>query len=90
LLGALLIEIQDRYPQNLSNDDVTVMVLHVNERKPSYSPGEKLRALLRVCGSLIRSVNPRAERPPLPDANLANIGGAIFPALARRWRATDH
>jgi serine phosphatase RsbU (regulator of sigma subunit) len=90
LLGALLAEIEDRYPQNLSNDDVTVMVLHVNERKPSYSPGEKLKALLRVVGSMIRAVNPRAERPPLPDANLANIGGAIFPALARRWRATDH
>jgi serine phosphatase RsbU (regulator of sigma subunit) len=87
LPGALLGEIQDRYPQNLSNDDVTVMVLHVNARKPRYTSGEKLKALLRVCGSLIRAVNPRAERPPLPDANLANIGGAIIPALARRWRA---
>jgi len=36
---------------------------------------------------LIGALNPRAERPPLPDANLANIGGAIIPALGRRWRA---
>jgi hypothetical protein len=36
---------------------------------------------------LIRSLNPRAERAPFPDAKLANIGGAIIPALARRWRA---
>jgi len=45
--------------------------------------------LVRFTRSLIRAVNPRAERPPLPDANLANIGGAIIPALGRRWRAGD-
>jgi phosphoserine phosphatase RsbU/P len=90
LLGALLDEIRERYPQNLSNDDVTVVVLQVNQRKPRYSSKEKLGALLRLCGSMIRAVDPRAERPPLPDANLANIGGAIIPALARRWRARDH
>jgi hypothetical protein len=36
---------------------------------------------------MIAAINPKAERPPLPDANLANIGGAIIPALGRRWRA---
>jgi hypothetical protein len=90
LLGALLDEIRERYPQNLSNDDVTVVVLQVNKRKPSYSSKEKLGALLRLFGSMIRAVDPRAERPPLPDRNLANIGGAIIPSLARRWRARAH
>ena len=42
---------------------------------------------MRLLGSLIRAINPRAERPPLPDFNLANVGGAIIPALGRRWRA---
>ena len=37
---------------------------------------------------LIRAINPWAERPPLPDFNVANIGGAIIPALEQRWRAT--
>ena len=49
--------------------------------------GDKVRAALRMAGTVIRAIDPRAERPPLPDANLANIGGAIIPALGRRWRA---
>jgi hypothetical protein len=40
-----------------------------------------------MVGSLIRALMPGAERPPLPDWNLANLGGAIIPALGRRWRA---
>jgi hypothetical protein len=41
---------------------------------------------MRLIRSMIAAINPKAERPPLPDANLANIGGAIIPALGRRWR----
>src|SRR5713101_4827193 len=87
LIEALLGEIAERFPENLSEDDVTVLVVRANGREPRYSLGEKLGALVRFSRSLIRAVNPRAERPPLPDANLANIGGAIIPALGRRWRA---
>jgi sigma-B regulation protein RsbU (phosphoserine phosphatase) len=87
LIETLLGEIAERYPQNLSDDDVTVLVVRVNGRKPRYSFGERLRAQIRFVGSLIRAINPRAERPPFPDLNLANIGGAIIPALGRRWRA---
>jgi hypothetical protein len=42
---------------------------------------------MRLIRSMIVAINPKAERPPLPDANLANIGGAFIPALGRRWRA---
>jgi phosphoserine phosphatase RsbU/P len=87
LIERLLSEIAERSPENLSEDDVTVLVVRANGREPRYSLGEKLGALVRFFGSLIRAVNPRAERPPFPDANLANIGGAIIPALGRRWRA---
>jgi sigma-B regulation protein RsbU (phosphoserine phosphatase) len=86
LVEALVREIGERYPDNLSEDDVTVLVVRANGRKLHYSLGERLRAVLRFTGSLIRAINPRAERPPFPDANLANIGGAIIPALGRRWR----
>jgi sigma-B regulation protein RsbU (phosphoserine phosphatase) len=89
LTETLLAEIAERYPENLSADDVTVLVAKANGRKPSYSFKEKLGALGELSRSLIRAINPRAERPPLPDANLANIGGAIIPALARRWRAAS-
>jgi len=87
LIDALLTEIADRYPENLSEDDVTVFLVRANGSAPHYSLSEKLGALLRFSRSLIQSLDPRAERPPLPDANLANIGGAIVPALGRRWRA---
>jgi hypothetical protein len=52
-----------------------------------FSLTEKLGAVMRFSRSLIGALNPRAERPPFPDAKLANIGGAIIPALGKRWRA---
>jgi sigma-B regulation protein RsbU (phosphoserine phosphatase) len=87
LIEALLREIADRYPENLSEDDVTVLLVRASGRALRFSFGEKLGALIRFSGSLLRAVDPRAERPPFPDANLANVGGAILPALGRRWRA---
>ncbi len=87
LTELLLREIEERYPENLSEDDVTVLLVRSNGRKPRYSFREKAWAQLRLLGSLILAIDPRAERPPLPDANLANLGGAIIPALNRRWRA---
>jgi len=87
LIEKLLGEIAERYPENLSDDDVTVLMVRANGSKAHYSFGEKLRALTRFSSSLVPAINPRAERPPFPDANLANIGGAIIPALGRRWRA---
>jgi sigma-B regulation protein RsbU (phosphoserine phosphatase) len=88
LIDALLREIADRFPENLSEDDVTVFLVRANGSAPHYSLREKLDALLRFSRSLMWSLDPRAERPPVPDANLANIGGAIIPALGRRWRAS--
>jgi hypothetical protein len=86
MIETLLSEIAQRYPDNLSEDDVTVLLLRANGRQPRPSLAEQTRAFFRFCRSLIRAIDPRAERPPFPDANLANIGGAIIPALARRWR----
>jgi sigma-B regulation protein RsbU (phosphoserine phosphatase) len=81
LTDALLKEVAARDPAGLSDDDVTVMVVRANGREARHAFSQKLRALGRFAGALLR-----AERPPLPDANLANIGGAIIPALSRRWR----
>jgi serine phosphatase RsbU (regulator of sigma subunit) len=88
LIETLLKEIADRHPENLSDDDVTLLLVRANGQKPRHSFSEKLRAQMRFVGSLIRAINPSAERPPFPDLILANIGGAIIPALGRRWRAT--
>ncbi len=91
IADTLLREIRERYPENLSEDDVTVMVIRVNGRQPRVPFQEKLSAAGRFFGSLARSFESRAERPPMPDFNLANVGGAIIPALGRRWRSlTKH
>ncbi len=88
LTKTLLREIGDRHPGNLTEDDVTVLLVRANGRKPRFSLKEFLWANIRFLGSVIRGINPWAERPPLPDLNMANIGGAIIPALEQRWRAT--
>ncbi|HEV2520993.1 MAG TPA: PP2C family protein-serine/threonine phosphatase [Candidatus Acidoferrales bacterium] len=87
LTSVLLREIEERHPENLREDDVTVLLVQANGRRPRYSLKDKMKAFWQLLGSLVRSISPRAERPPLPDMNLANIGGAIVPALGRRWRA---
>ena len=87
LTSKLLQEIADRYPEKLSDDDVTVMVVRANGREPAYSAAEKRKALFRIAVSTIRSVFSRSEHAPLPDASMANVPGAIIPALGRRWRA---
>jgi hypothetical protein len=89
LTKTLLREIKDRHPDNLTEDDVTVLLVRANGHKPHPSFREFLWANVRFLGSLIRGINPWAERPPLPDLNIANIGGAIIPALEQRWRATN-
>jgi serine phosphatase RsbU (regulator of sigma subunit) len=87
LIPVLLKEIGERYPQNLSDDDVTVMVIRANGGEAHFTLSEKLDALKRFAATMLRAIRPGSERPPLPDANLANMGGALIPALARRWRA---
>jgi sigma-B regulation protein RsbU (phosphoserine phosphatase) len=87
LIASLLQEIAERFPENLSADDVTLMVVRANGRSLQFSFREKLDAFGRFLKAFFRSLNPQADRAPFPDANLANLGGAIIPALARRWRA---
>jgi len=86
LIASLLQEIRERFPENLSADDVTLMVVRANGRSLHFSLREKVDAFRRFVKTLFRSLNPRADRAPFPDANLANVGGAIIPALGRRWR----
>jgi phosphoserine phosphatase RsbU/P len=86
-IEALVREIAERFPENLSADDVTLMVVRANGRSLHFSLREKLDAFGRFVKTFVRSLNPRAERAPFPDAKLANLGGAIIPALGRRWRA---
>jgi sigma-B regulation protein RsbU (phosphoserine phosphatase) len=87
VIASLLQEIGERFPESLSADDVTLMVVRANGRSLQFSLREKMSAFGRFLRTLLRSLNPRADRAPFPDANIANLGGAIIPALGRRWRA---
>jgi sigma-B regulation protein RsbU (phosphoserine phosphatase) len=86
LIPSLLQEVTERFPKNLTADDVTLLVVRANGGSLHFSFRAKLDALGRFLKTFFRSLNPRADRAPFPDANLANLGGAIIPALARRWR----
>jgi len=88
LIRTLLTEIEERYPDNLSHDDLTVLVARCTVQPLRFSLGERLGALGRFCRTALGAWRPGAEAPPLPDLTLANVGGAIVPALARRWRST--
>lgn len=67
--------------EGLAADDVTVMVMTATGREPRVPLAAKAEAFVRLAKSIFTE-----ESVPLPDANLANLGGAIFPALGRRWR----
>jgi serine phosphatase RsbU (regulator of sigma subunit) len=88
LIGSMLEAIGAIRAGNLDGDDVTVLLLRPSGKRPRYSFFERLWAHIRLVGAVIRSIDPRAERAPLPDFNLANIGGAIIPRLGMRWRAS--
>jgi hypothetical protein len=87
VIPSLLKEIGERFPENLAADDVTLLVVRANGGALDYTFREKLDAFGRFLKTFFASLNPRADRAPFPDAKLANVGGAIIPALGRRWRA---
>jgi phosphoserine phosphatase RsbU/P len=87
-IAKLLEKIGAQFEKNLCEDDVTAMLLRPNATRPKIRVRQKVGAFGRFFSALIRSVNPRAERAPMPDLKLPNIVGAIFPPLAKRWRPT--
>ena len=63
LIAELLGEIAERYPENLSTDDVTVLLLRANGGAQSLTLTDKMRAMGRMAGAALRSLVPgRSER----------------------------
>jgi len=58
LIDALLDEIAERYPENLSDDDVTVLIVRANGGAHTLTLGVKMRAAARMAGSALRSLYP--------------------------------
>ncbi len=76
------------HPGNLRQDDVTVMLLQPVARPVNIPMRKRIGAFFRFLGTTVCAINPRAERPPLPDFNVPNFLGAVIPPLAKRWRPT--
>jgi hypothetical protein len=87
LIDALLREIAGRHPENLTEDDATVLMVRVNGGELKFPVSDQIRAAGRMAAAWVRSLRPGAERAPFPDLIPANMAGALIPALARRWRA---
>ena len=62
LIDALLGEIAERYPENLSDDDVTVLIVRANGGARSMTLGVKMRAAARMAGAALRSLYPGSTR----------------------------
>jgi phosphoserine phosphatase RsbU/P len=88
-IQALLDKISGQYSGNLAEDDVTVMLLRPNAKRPQVRLRQKIGAAFRFAGAVFRALIPGAERPPFPDFNLANIVGAVIPPVAKRWRPAN-
>lgn len=86
LTARLLGEIGSRYPDNLAADDVTVMLARATARDARYTLRDRVKAASRALGATLAAGRRGAEPLPIPDLNVANIGGAIVPMLSRRWR----
>jgi serine phosphatase RsbU (regulator of sigma subunit) len=59
LITELLAEIAERYPENLSTDDVTVLLLRANGGAQSLTLADKMRAMGRMASAALRSLVPR-------------------------------
>jgi phosphoserine phosphatase RsbU/P len=64
LIDALLGEIAERYPENLSNDDVPLLIVRANGAAQSFTLGDKMRAAARMAGGAIRSLYPGRKELP--------------------------
>ena len=61
LIAELLAEIAERYPENLSTDDVTVLLLRANGGAQSLTLADKMRAMGRMASAALRSLVPRSR-----------------------------
>lgn len=72
-------------PNNLTEDDVTLLLFMPNERRAEMTIVRRMLIPFRMMKHLVRSFLPGGRPMPWPDLNLANIGGAMFSPFNRLW-----
>jgi serine phosphatase RsbU (regulator of sigma subunit) len=81
-IPALLARLGELHPDNLKNDDVTILMFRARGKgqKPSFLRG--LAGPFRFLAAAVRAVRDR-EPIPMPEFNLTNVGGSLFGPLNR-------
>jgi len=79
----LLAAIAARYPENLTKDDVTVLLFRPNGTGGAVPVLQKIFAPFRVLRGAVGSILSDGKPMPWPEVSLANIGGILFAPLGR-------
>jgi hypothetical protein len=90
LIPNLLAAIGKQADDNLTTDDVTVLVFRPNglgRRRPSLR--QQAIAAGKMLGAIAGSMRSGGEAVPWPDFKLPNLGGALVGPLNRLWSAPE-
>jgi hypothetical protein len=87
---ALLKAVESRYPDNLTNDDVTVLLFSPNGKGRHPSLWRQVVALVKMTGKVAGSLRKGGEKIPWPDSVLLNVGGMIVSPVKRIWAGREH
>lgn len=84
-IPTLLEKLATLHPDNLTEDDVTLLLFRPNTRP---GPGFLGRAAapLKVLAASLKSLLPNRPPAPLPDLSLPNLLGPLFPRLNKRHK----
>ncbi len=82
--GDLIRELAAELERLGAQDDVTILILRPNGRRPWTALSRRIGGPLRVLGAVIRGLGGRFSEIPWPELSLANLGGALFESLNRR------
>lgn len=88
LIPRLLTAVAALAEGNLATDDATALLFRPNGGAPRAPFFQRALAPLRVAAASLAALRPGADRAPLPELSLPNLGGAIFGPLSRLRRAS--
>ena len=85
LISELLGQIAKLYPENLTDDDVTVLVVRPTGAGTTVPLINRLKAPWLFLGGCVRALLS-GNRLPLPEFTWANLGGSMLDGLGRAVR----
>lgn len=86
LIPELLRQIAQLYPENLTDDDVTVLVVRPTGAGTKIPLKNRLKAPWLFLGGCVRAILT-GNRLPLPEFTWSNLGGALLDRLGRVGRS---